>query len=373
MSTTGPLNGLRVLELAGIGPGPHAAMILADLGADVVRIPRPSGELRVAGEGAIDPALRGRRNVAADLKQESGRQTVLRLAERADVLIEGFRPGVAERLGVGPDVCLALNPQLVYARMTGWGQDGPLAHTAGHDLNYIAVTGMLGAIGRPGSPPPVPLNIGGDFGGGSMLLVIGVLAAAWEAQRTGQGQVVDAAIVDGASLLVQMIWGFLQNGTWIDQRGANLVDGAAPFYDCYTCSDGGFVAVAAVESKFYAQLLAGLGLTDADLPDQMDRSGWPTTKARFAEVFGTRTRDEWAAVFEGTDACVSPVLSFAEVPEYPHIAARQTLITKDGLRQVAPAPRFSASPATVPAIDDTLYDADGILAEWTPASAPTRS
>ena len=263
---------------------------------------------------------------------------MLRLVERADVLLEGYRPGVTERLGVGPADCHARNPRLVYGRMTGWGQDGPLALRAGHDINYISLTGALHAIGRPGERPVPPLNLVGDFGGGSMLLVVGVLAALWEAQRSGQGQVVDAAMVDGASLLSQMFWGFLAHKIWVDERGVNLLDGAAPFYDTYTCADGRHVAVGAIEPQFYAALLAGLGLADADLPDQHDRERWPQLRERFAAVFATRTRDEWAAAFAGTDACVTPVLAFGEVAAHPHVAARGTIVERDGVAQAAPGP-----------------------------------
>ena len=361
---TGPLAGLKVVELSGIGPGPHAAMILADLGADVVRIDRPSGGLQLGSPDAPDPTLRGRRVVAADLKDDAGRETVLRLVERADVLVEGYRPGVTERLGVGPADCHTRNPRLVYARMTGWGQNGPLAARAGHDINYISLTGALHAIGRSGERPVPPLNLVGDFGGGSMLLVIGVLAALWEAQRSGQGQVVDAAMVDGASLLSQMFWGFLAQKTWIDERGANLLDGGAPFYDTYTCSDGRHVAVGAIEPQFYAALLAGLGLTDAGLPQQFDRERWPELTERFAEIFATRTRDEWAAAFADTDACVTPVLAFGEVAEHPHVAARRTIVEHDGVLQAAPAPRFSRTTTEIRGRAPLPETADQILADW---------
>ncbi len=359
---TGPLTDLRVVELASIGPGPHAAMILADLGASVVRVDRPGG-LRLS-EPEADPTLRGRRRVTADLKDPAGRDIVLRLVERADVLLEGYRPGVTERLGVGPADCHARNPRLVYGRMTGWGQDGPLATRAGHDINYISLTGALHAIGRAGERPVPPLNLVGDFGGGSMLLVVGVLAALWEAERSGQGQVVDAAMVDGASLLVQMVWGLLGQGRWTDGREENLLDGRAPFYDTYTCADGRHVAVGALEPQFYAALLAGLGLDGEELPDQNDPSGWPSLRARFTEVFASRSRDEWAEVFAGTDACVTPVLAFGEVPAHPHLAARGTIIERDGVPQAAPAPRFSRTPATVP---DALRDpesVDQVLGDW---------
>ena len=360
----GPLAGLKVVELAGIGPGPHAAMILADLGADVVRIDRPSGGLQLGPSDAADPTLRGRRRVAADLKDPAGRETVLRLVERADVLLEGYRPGVTERLGVGPADCHARNPRLVYARMTGWGQDGPSAPRAGHDINYIGLTGVLHAIGRAGERPVPPLNLVGDFGGGSMLVVIGVLAALWEAQRSGRGQVVDAAMVDGASLLAQMVWSLLGQGRWSDDRGANLLDGHAPFYDTYTCADGRHVAVGALEPQFYAALLAGLGLDGEDLPAQYDEAGWPALRARFTGVFATRTRDEWAKAFDGTDACVTPVLAFGEVPAHPHIAARATIVERDGIPQAAPAPRFSRTSADVPDAPRDPEPVEQVLADW---------
>ncbi len=364
MTGTGPLAGLRVVELEGIGPVPHAAMVLADLGADVVRVGRPSGGLRLGPAGAVDPTLRGRRLVAANLKEAEGREALLSLVDRADVLLEGLRPGVTERLGVGPDECLARNPRLVYARMTGWGQDGPLAPRAGHDINYISLTGALHAIGRAGERPVPPLNLVGDFGGGSMLLVTGVLAALWEAQRSGHGQVVDAAMVDGASLLVQMVWGMLPTGWWTDERGVNLLDGAAPFYDTYTCADGRFVAVGAIEPQFYRALLEGLGLSPEELPEQMDQSRWPEVKARFAEVFATRTRDEWAGIFAATDACVTPVLAFGEVPAHPHMAARGTVVDHDGTLQAAPAPRFSRTPAEIPVSRPAAAEVGKILADW---------
>jgi alpha-methylacyl-CoA racemase len=364
MAGTGPLSGLRVVELEGIGPVPHAAMVLADLGADVVRVGRPSGGLQIGPGGAVDPTVRGRRVISANLKEPAGREAVLSLAERADVLVEGLRPGVTERLGVGPEDCLGRNPRLVYGRMTGWGQDGPLAQRAGHDINYISLTGALHAIGRAGERPVPPLNLVGDFGGGSMLLVTGVLAALWEAQRSGQGQVVDAAMIDGASLLVQMVWGMLPSGWWTDERGANLLDGAAPFYDTYTCADGRFVAVGAIEPQFYRALLDGLGLAADELPGQLDRSRWPELKARLAEIFATRTRDEWAAVFDGTDACVTPVLAFGEVPGHPHVAARGTVVDRDGVLQAAPAPRFSRTRTELPDRPVSEADVSQVLAGW---------
>nr|WP_255426250.1 CaiB/BaiF CoA-transferase family protein [Pseudonocardia sp. C8] len=354
---------MKVIELAGIGPGPHAAMILGDLGADVVRVDRPGG-LRLGSGDVPDPTTRGRRTVTADLKDPAGRETVLRLVERADVLLEGYRPGVTERLGVGPDDCHARNPRLVYGRMTGWGQDGPLAARAGHDINYISLTGALHAIGRSGERPVPPLNLVGDFGGGSMLLVVGVLAALWEARSSGEGQVVDAAMVDGVSMLNQMFWGFLAQGAWTDERGANLLDGHAPFYDTYACADGRYVAVGALEPQFYAQLIAGLGLTEDELGPQYDRDGWPAMRARFTEVFASKPRDEWAEIFAGTDACTTPVLSFAEARENAHLAARNTVVTSEGVPQAAPAPRFSRTPAETAGRAGGPEDVEAVLADW---------
>jgi alpha-methylacyl-CoA racemase len=355
----GPLTGLRVVELAGLGPAPHAAMVLADLGADVVRVERPaSPHLR-------DQMLRGRRTVAADLKDAADRDGVLALADHADVLLEGFRPGVAERLGVGPAHCLDRNPRLVYGRMTGWGQDGPLAPHAGHDINYLSLTGALHAIGRPGEPPVPPLNLVGDFGGGSMFLVTGVLAALWERARSGRGQVVDAAMTDGVGVLLQMTWSFRGMGVWSDERGTNLLDGGAPFYDTYECADGRFVAVGAIEAQFYAALLAGLGLTDAGLPRRDDRANWPELRRRLAAAFASRPRDTWAELFAGTDACVTPVLRFDEVAAHPHNAHRRSITDLDGVPQPAPAPRFSrttpATPAAPPAGPVAL---DSVREEW---------
>jgi alpha-methylacyl-CoA racemase len=359
---SGPLAGLRVIELGGIGPGPHAAMIMGDLGADVVRIDRPS---------AADPATsrdqmaRNRRSVCLDLKAPADRDTLLRLVEKADVFTEGFRPGVAERLGIGPDVCMALNPCLVYARMTGWGQDGPMAARAGHDINYISLTGVLHAIGHADERPVPPLNLVGDFGGGSMFLITGVLAALWERQRSGRGQVVDAAMVDGAMALAQGIWSMRGTGAWSDDRAQNLLDSGTPYYDTYTCADGAYVAVGALEPQFYAQLLHGLGLAAEDLPHQEDRSGWPTLRARFSEVFATRDRDEWAQIFSGTDACVTPVLTFEEVGKHPHMAARGNQVVLDGVPQAAPAPRFSRTPPSVPTPPRPLgADLEKVLADW---------
>ncbi len=359
----GPLTGLRVIELAGIGPVPHAAMVLGDLGADVVRVERPVGGFDPT-RGEADYTLRNRRSLAADLKTGTGRELVLRLAAKADVLLEGYRPGVAERLGVGPQECHAVNPALVYGRMTGWGQDGPMALRAGHDINYISLTGILHAIGT-GDRPTVPLNLIGDFGGGSMFLVTGVLAGLWERQRSGAGQVVDAAMVDGASVLAQMVWAFRGVDAWTDDRSANLLDGSAPFYDTYTCADGQWIAVGALEPQFYAQFLAGLGIAGENLPEQMDRSGWPRLRARFTEVIVSRTRDEWAEIFAGTDACVTPVLSFGEAAQFPHVTARGTVITLGGIPQAAPAPRFSRTPPATPSAPPVPGgDTEAVLADW---------
>lgn len=361
---TGPLTGLRVVELAGIGPGPHAAMILADLGAEVVRIERPQ-QTTDDTAGQPDYLLRGRRSVAADLKTAEGRDLVLRLAARADVLIEGFRPGVAERLGVGPEDCQRVNPRLVYGRMTGWGQQGPMAQRAGHDINYISLTGALHSIGRRGERPVPPLNLLGDFGGGSMFLLTGILAALWERERSGEGQVIDAAMIDGTSALLQMMWVMRGQDIWSSERGTNLLDGGAPFYDTYTCADGRYVAVGAIEPQFYRALLTGLGLDPATLPDQLDRASWPTLRARFTAAFRTRTRDEWAKVFADVDACVTPVLEPEEVPQHPQLAARDTLITIGGIRQAAPAPRFSrTAPATPAPPPSPGADTRTVLTAW---------
>ncbi|MBD8054287.1 CoA transferase [Rhodococcus ruber] len=341
----GPLAGIRVVEFAGLGPGPHAATLLADLGADVVCVQRPG---LIPPAGHRDQIQRGRRVVEADLKDPEQVEKVLGLIERADVLIEGFRPGVTERMGLGPDVALARNPRLVYGRMTGWGQEGPLAHAAGHDINYISLTGVLHAVGRKGERPVPPLNMVGDFGGGSMFLIFGILSALVERQSSGKGQVVDAAMVDGALALSHMMWAFRGRGVWSDERGVNLLDTGAPFYDVYETADGRYMAVGSIEPQFYALLLQGLELDPAELPQQLDTSAWPQMKKLFTEKFLSKTRDEWAAIFDGTDACVSPVLTFGEAPANPHIAARGSLIELDGVTQHAPAPRFSRTPAGAP-------------------------
>ncbi|WP_432040216.1 CaiB/BaiF CoA transferase family protein [Streptomyces cucumeris] len=342
----GPLSGVRVVELAGIGPGPFAAMALADLGADVVRVDRPGGTGGLRIDPDYDIANRNKRSVLLDLKSDDGRATVLELAGRADILIEGYRPGVAERLGVGPEACLARNPRLVYGRMTGWGQDGPLARTAGHDIGYIAVTGALGMIGAADGPPVAPANLLGDYAGGSLYLVIGVLAALQHARAGGSGQVVDAAIVDGTAHLSAVIHGMMAAGGWQDRRGANLLDGGCPFYGTYETSDGGYMAVGALEHKFYAEFTERLGIA-GQAPPREDFDAWATLRSVIAARFKERTREEWTAVFDGSDACVAPVLSLREAPAHPHLAARATFTEHGGITQPAPAPRFSATPGAV--------------------------
>ncbi|WCE00857.1 CaiB/BaiF CoA-transferase family protein [Streptomyces sp. HUAS 31] len=348
MATTpgqGPLTGVRVVELAGIGPGPFAAMLLADLGADVVRVDRPGGTV-LAIDTEYDITNRNKRSVIIDLKSPDGPARVLDLAARADILIEGYRPGVAERLGVGPEACHARNPALVYGRMTGWGQEGPLAERAGHDIAYIAVTGTLGMIGNPDEPPAVPANLVGDYAGGSLYLVVGVLAALHHARATGAGQVVDAAIVDGTSHLSAMIHGMLAAGGWQDRRGANLLDGGCPYYGTYETADGRYMAVGALEPQFYDEFLRLLGVEDL-ASARKDFSRWGELRDAVAARFKSRTRDEWTAVFEGSDACVAPVLSLREAPRHPHLAARSTFTDQGGITQPAPAPRFSATPTAV--------------------------
>lgn len=339
----GPLRGVRVVELASIGPGPHAAMTLADLGADVIRVERPEGTLSAVARGK-DVLTRGRPSVAMDLKDPRAASVVLDLVASADVLIEGMRPGVAERLGVGPAECLARNPRLVYGRMTGWGQEGPLAPRAGHDIDYIAVSGSLHGLGRAGGPPQFPQNLLGDFAGGSAYLVIGVLAALLEARTSGQGQVVDAAIVDGAAHLNAMLAGLIAGGAWREERGHNLLDSGAPFYDVYETADGRHMAVGAIEPQFYAELLEGLGLVET-APDRSDPGNWAALREAIAARFRQRTQQEWTGVFEGTDACVSPVLPLTEASRHPHLAARHTYVDRGGVVQPAPAPRFSRTPA----------------------------
>jgi alpha-methylacyl-CoA racemase len=343
----GPLDGVKVVELAGFGPGPFCCMLLADYGADVIRVDRAADV--DSRWPSLDASLRrGRRSIAADLKQPEAVHAVLRLVEKADIVIEGFRPGVAERMGLGPDDCLQQNPRLVYGRMTGWGQQGPLAHTVGHDINYIAIAGCLDPIGRPDTGPIPPLNLVGDFGGGGMLLAVGVLGAMFESRRSGRGQVVDAAMVDGAALLATIIHGMRADGSWLDTRGANLLDGGAPFYDAYETADGRHVAVGAIEPHFYDDLIHVMGLEPDELPHQMDRAAWPEMKEQFASVFRTRTMGEWCERAEGTNACLSPVLTLSEAPQHHHNVQRDTFVVVAGVEQPAPAPRFSVTPLRLP-------------------------
>jgi alpha-methylacyl-CoA racemase len=348
--TGGPLSGVRVVELAGIGPGPFAAMMLADMGADVLRVDRAS-DVRPEAFGVPHPDLlnRGRRSIGVDLKNPDGRQVVLDLIRNADVLVEGFRPGVTERLGLGPDDCLAINPRLVYGRMTGWGQDGPNAPFAGHDIDYLALTGALHGIGRADDRPVPPMNLLGDFGGGAMMLAFGVVCALFDVRAGGAGQVIDAAIVDGVSLLSTQIHALRRMGMWQDPRGVNLLDGGAPFYDTYECADGRHLAVGALEPRFYDELVRRTGFQppEGDGRDRTDPSQWPAAREHWARLFRSRTRDEWAALLEQTDACVAPVLDWQEAPRHPHLAARQVFVERDGVDQPAPAPRFSRTPGAI--------------------------
>lgn len=341
------LNGIKVVELAGLAPGPFGCMVLADLGADVVLVERPGGTGPLVPQAG--PLQRGRRTVTLDLKSPDGLTGLLSLIEKADVLVEGYRPGVAERLGFGPEQTFKINPRLVYGRMTGWGQEGPLAPAAGHDIDYLAIAGALEPLGRAGQAPHAPINLLADFAGGGMLLAVGVLAALLERERSGRGQVVDAAMVDGSALLTAFLHGMIGAGQWRGGRGENMLDGGAPFYDTYRAADGGYLAVGALEPQFYAALLKGLGLDDdPDLPAQFDRRAWPELRRVFTERFASRTRDEWADVFAGLDACVSPVLTPAEAPGHPHNRARSTFVEVGGQLQPAPAPRFGRTPASVP-------------------------
>ncbi len=356
----GPLSGIRLIEMDAIGPVPLCGMILSGLGAEIVRVCRPGGQQAWSdvGEAVL---LRGRRNVSLNLKSEADRATLLDLVEHADGIIEGARPGVMERLGLGPDVCLARNPRLVYGRATGWGQQGPLSLTAGHDINYIAMTGALHAIAQAGLPPTVPLNLIGDYAGGTMFLALGMVSAVLSARTTGKGQVVDVAMVDGVANLLSLFHAFIATGQWQDRPASNLLDGSAPFYRCYACKDGGHVAVGALEPQFFALLLAGLEIT-ADRYDQNDQAQWPAMIAQFTQIFQSRTRDEWEAVFAGTDACVSPVLSMSEAIEHPANAARQVFITHAGVKQSVPAPRFSATPGQIS--ESANVSAADVLADW---------
>jgi len=344
----GPLTGYRVIEFAGIGPGPMCAMLLSDMGADVLRIDRTSAAgLGISMRTKFDLLNRGRRSVAFDLKKPEAIDAVMRLVEKADALIEGFRPGVMERLGLSPDRCLARNPRLVFGRMTGWGQEGPLAEAAGHDINYIALTGALHSIGRTGDRPLPPLNLVGDFGGGALYLALGVVAGLLEAQKSGKGQVVDAAMVDGASSLMTAIYGIKAAGMWTNNRGENLLDTGAHFYEVYETSDGKFVSIGSIEAKFYEELLELSGLKGQELPNQMDRTAWPALKQQLTKIFKSKTRDEWCKIMEGSDVCFAPVLSMEEAPKHPHNRHRATFVEVEGVVQPGPAPRFSRTPGEV--------------------------
>ena len=344
---TGVLSGLKVLEMAAIGPVPFAGTMLADMGAEVIRVDRIPSSPDVATSTYSTYDHRGRRSIAVDLKHKSGIETVLRLIDDADMLLEGFRPGVMEKLGLGPDVCLARNAQLVYGRMTGWGQEGPLSKAAGHDLNYIALTGALHAMGSPDRPPSPPLNLVGDYGGGAMMLLVGVLAALWERERSNRGQVIDAAMTDGAIALLAPFYAQMAQGVWQDRRGANLLDGGAPFYGVFECADGRFVSIGSLEPQFYQLLLKKCGLeSDADFGQQMDRSSWPRMRQRLESLFRTRSREQWCELIEGSDVCFAPVLSLKEAAQHPHNRARNAFIDADGGPQPAPAPRFGRTPSS---------------------------
>jgi alpha-methylacyl-CoA racemase len=356
----GPLAGLKVVEFAGIGPGPFCGMLLSDLGADVVRIDR----MGARGGAKTDVTARGRRSVALDLKDPAAVETALSLMDKADAVFEGFRPGVMERLGLGPDVALKRNPKLVYGRMTGWGQFGPYAQAAGHDINYISIVGALHAIGTAEKPVP-PLNLVGDFGGGALYLAFGLMAGVIHARATGQGQVIDCAMTDGAASLMSMFYGMSASGVWADQRASNLLDGAAQFYDTYECSCGRWISLGSIEPQFYALLLEKAGLEDPEFKAQMDRTAWPDLKSKLAAVIKTKSRDDWCAIMDATDVCFAPVLSLAEAPAHPHNVARKTFVEVDGVTQPAPAPRFSATPGVIqgppPAIG---AHTDDVLADW---------
>jgi alpha-methylacyl-CoA racemase len=342
------LSGIKILELAGIGPGPFSAMLLADLGADIIRVDRAQQvNPGVWDRPNLDVLNRGRRSIGVDLKHPDGIEIVLKLVEHADALIEGFRPGVTDRLGIGPDACLARNPKLVYGRMTGWGQEGPMAQAAGHDINYISLAGALAHFGRADSKPTPPINLIGDFGGGGMFMALGVVSAILEAQRSGQGQVIDVAMVDGSAILMTMMWGLRAMGAWDEAMGVNVLDTGAPFYDTYETADGKFISLGSLEPQFYAELIQRLGLVDDGLPMQMDRAGWDTMREKFTVLFKTKTRDEWDVALRGSDACYAPVLSMSEAMDDDHIKARGTIVEVDGIAQPAPAPRFSRTPGEI--------------------------
>ena len=357
----GPLSGVKVLEFAGIGPGPFCAMLLSDMGADVIRIDRKGAQ----GGSKFDVTARGRKSIALDLKKPDAIETVLKLVEKADILQEGFRPGVMERLGLGPDVVLKRNPKIVYGRMTGWGQEGPLALAAGHDINYISLTGALHAIGPKEGKPVPPLNLVGDFGGGALYLAMGMLAALLSARDTGKGQVVDTAMTDGATSLMSMFFGFMASGMWEDDRYRNMLDGGAHFYDTYECSDGKFISIGSIEPQFYALLREKAGLDDAAYDAQMDKSKWPELKDKIAAVFKTKSRDEWCGIMEGTDICFAPVLSIGEAKDHPHNKARETIVEIDGVVQPNVAPRFFGTPSEIQGPPPSAGgDTDAVLGEF---------
>jgi alpha-methylacyl-CoA racemase len=358
----GPLKGLKIIEMAGIGPGPFCAMLLADMGADVIRIDRPGGS-NILGL-SYEVLNRGRRSIALDLKNPDDVETVLKLVEKADALLEGFRPGVMERLGLGPDVCAARNEKLVYGRMTGWGQDGPMSQAAGHDINYIALTGALHAIGTPDQPVP-PLNMVGDFGGGALYLAFGLVSGMLEAKSSGKGQVVDAAMTDGASHLMSMMYSLLEQGRWTNQRGTNLLDGGAPFYGCFQCSDDKWVSIGSIEPQFYALLREKADITDAMFDNQHDQKNWPVMKEKLVGIFRQKSRDEWCQIMEGSDVCFAPVLDLEEAPEHAHNKARGTFVNKDGVTQPGPAPRFSRTTAELDLPPPQPGEhSDDILKDW---------
>jgi alpha-methylacyl-CoA racemase len=362
MSDSGSLAGLKIIEIAAIGPAPFCAMMLADHGAEVIRITPPGADRNGIFDLSKDILARSRKFMVVDLKQPQGVEAVRDLCKTADGLIEGFRPGVMERLGLGPERLLQDNPKLVYGRMTGWGQTGPRAHTAGHDINYIALSGVLDCVGRAGDRPTPPINLVGDFGGGGMLLAFGMLAAILRAKSTAQGQVIDCAMVDGSALLASMIWSLAAQGAWLDRRGSNMLDSGAHFYDTYACADGGHISVGPIEAKFYSEFLNRLGIPEtAEFARQHDRALWPALKERLAAVFASKTRAQWCALFEGSDACVAPVLSMAEAPRDPHNAARRTFVNAGGVMQPRPAPRFSATPAADPVMPKTDGTASAAL------------
>lgn len=361
----GPLKGVKIIEVGGIGPGPLCGMFLSDMGAEILRVDRLGYEGLFPLDTKYDPLMRNRKSVRMDLSRPEGIETMFKLIERADALQEGFRPGVMENMGLGPDVCLKRNPKLVYGRMTGWGQDGPLSSASGHDINYIALSGALHAIGRPGEKPVPPLNLVGDFGGGGMLLAFGMACALFEAQRSGQGQVVDAAMVDGAAALMGMMYGMKAGGMWQDERGVNLIDGGAHFYDTYETADGKYVSVGSIEPQFYALLLKHTGIDDPDFKNQMDMSNWPGNKEKITAVFKAKTRDEWCGIMEGTDICFAPVLSMEEAPEHPHNKARNTFVQVGEVMQPGPAPRFSRTQPDVPAAAPKYGEhTESALAGW---------